>query len=90
VTDLKKDFNNTASPAVAADFVGTSVTSRGPFEQFNTMLAENPHIHFFDSRERDYVRVEVTPSRWRSELRSVSTITEPQAAAHTLAGAPPA
>jgi alkaline phosphatase D len=85
VTDLKKDFNDPASPTVASEFVGTSITSTGiPFEQINPLLPENPHVKFFESRERGYVLAEVTPAAWRSELRVVSTITEPNATARTL------
>jgi alkaline phosphatase D len=85
ITDLKADFDDPASPAVATEFVGTSVTSEGvPFETFQRFAAENPHVRFFDSRERGYTRVEVTPSLWRTDLRIVSTIAEPAATARTL------
>ena len=85
VTDLKPDFNDPASPTVATEFVGTSVTSEGvPYDVFSRFLPENPHIRFFESRERGYVLAEVTPYLWRTELRIVDTITQPDAAARTL------
>ena len=46
--------------------------------------AENPHVRFFDSRERGYARVEVTPQHWRTDFRAVSTITRPEAGVRTL------
>jgi alkaline phosphatase D len=55
-----------------------------PYEVFNGFLPENPHIRFFESRERGYVLVDVSPELWRTELRTVDTITEPQATARTL------
>ena len=85
VTDLKPDFSDPASPTVATEFVGTSVTSEGvPYDVFSRFLPENPHIRFFESRERGYVLAEVTPYLWRTELRVVDTITKSEATARTL------
>jgi alkaline phosphatase D len=85
VTDLKRDFRDPASSTVATEFVGTSVTSEGvSYERFNGFLPENPHIRFFESRERGYVLAEVRPGLWRTDLRVVDTITRPEATARTL------
>jgi alkaline phosphatase D len=85
VTDLKQDFGASNSPTVATEFVGTSVTSEGvPFDVFSGFVPENPHIRFFESRERGYVLAEVRPGLWRTELRVVDTITQPEATARTL------
>ena len=85
VSDLKRDFRDPASPTVATEFVGTSVTSEGvPYEEFSGFLPENPHIRFFESRERGYVLAEVRPGLWRTDLRIVDTITQPEATARTL------
>jgi alkaline phosphatase D len=85
VADLRSDFKDPASPAVATEFVGTSVTSSGvSYETFDEFRRENPHIKFFESRERGYVLANLTPQLWRTELRAVSTITRPDAAARTL------
>jgi alkaline phosphatase D len=85
VADLKLDFGDPNAPTVATEFVGTSVTSEGvPYEVFNGFLQENPHIRFFESRERGYVLVDVSPELWRTDLRAVDTITEPEATARTL------
>src|SRR5262249_51876405 len=60
-TDLKADFANPASKTVATEFVGTSITSEGPpYQRFLEMLPANPHIRFFDSRQRGYVSVDLT------------------------------
>jgi hypothetical protein len=55
-----------------------------PYEVFNGFLPENPHIRFFESRERGYVLVDVSPEVWRTDLRVVDTITQPEATARTL------
>jgi len=70
---------------VATEFVSTSVTSDGvAYDVFNRFLRENPHIRFFESRERGYVLVAVSPELWRTDLRVVDTITQPEATARTL------
>ncbi|PQA90789.1 alkaline phosphatase D family protein, partial [Pseudomonas fluorescens] len=54
--DLHADANNPGSRIVATEFVGSSVTSDGPpFEAFSQILPLNPHVKFFDSRQRGYV-----------------------------------
>ena len=43
--DLKQDFARPASPTVATEFVGGSITSQGPAaDRVNGYLAKNPHI----------------------------------------------
>lgn len=72
-TDLKADFNNPASPAVATEFVGTSITSDGPpYGRFLEMLTENPHVRFFDSRHRGYVSVDLTAARMETRFQVIS------------------
>jgi alkaline phosphatase D len=86
VTDLKTDFRDAASPTVATEFVGTSVTSAGvPYDTFAATLPDNPHVRFFESRHRGYVRCEVTPERWQADLRVVSDVRDRAATARTLA-----
>jgi alkaline phosphatase D len=85
VSDLKRDSRDPASPTVATEFVGTSVTSEGvPFDRFNAFVPENPHIRSFESRARGYVLAEVRPDLWRTDLRVVDTVTRPKATAQTL------
>ena len=45
-------------------------------DAFNRFLPENPHIKFFESRERGYVLVDLASEFWRTDLR-VNTITQP-------------
>jgi len=86
VTDLKRDFDDPASPTVATEFVGTSISSRGiAYERTRATLRDNPHVKFFDSRKRGYVRCEVTPARWLSDLIAVDNVTQRDAPSSTLA-----
>ena len=86
VTDLKPDFDDPRSPAVATEFVGTSITSQfGRPEVLDIQRADNPHVRFADGRRRGYVRVEVTPQRWQADLRAMRSVTQARAEADTLA-----
>ncbi len=78
VADLKADFNNPTSKTVGTEFVGTSISTGGDGSDTNAnteaILAENPHIKFFNNR-RGYVRCELTPQRWQSDYRTVAAVT---------------
>ena len=86
VTDLKLDFDDPAAPTVATEFVGTSISSAGvPHAVFERYAKANPHVRFFDSRLRGYLRCEVTPTRWQTDLRVVEDVRDPATEARTLA-----
>jgi alkaline phosphatase D len=86
VNDLKPDFDDPASPVVATEFVGTSITSQfARPELVDARRADNPHVRFADARPRGYVRVEVTPRRWQADLRALRDVTQPRSEADTLA-----
>ena len=86
VSQLKPDFDDPASPVVASEFVGTSITSQAwPQERLDQYRPDNPHMLLADSRYRGYVRVEVTPKRWLAELRAMESVRTREAACNTLA-----
>jgi alkaline phosphatase D len=86
VCDLKADFDDERSPALASEFVGTSITSQGwPQDRVDAYVRENPHIHYAEGRHRGYTRVEVTPKLWRADLRGMDTVKTRGAACRTLA-----
>jgi alkaline phosphatase D len=86
VNQLKLDFDDPASPIVASEFVGTSITSQAwPQERLEPLLPDNPHMLLVDSRYRGYVRVEVTPQRWTADLRAMESVQRRDAACSTLA-----
>ncbi|MFI5401274.1 MAG: alkaline phosphatase D family protein [SAR324 cluster bacterium] len=83
--ELKLDFDEPASPIVAAEFVGSSITSSGPnYGTFQRFLPDNPHVRFFDSRVRGYVAVDLTPERMTARFRAISDRRDPQATVSTL------
>jgi alkaline phosphatase D len=86
VAQLKLDFDEPASPIVASEFVGTSITSQAwAQERLDALRSENPHMLLMDSRYRGYVRMEVTPTRLATDLRAMESVTRREAACSTLA-----
>ena len=83
--DLRLDFDDPGAPIVATEFVGTSISSYGPpYEQTARAVADNPHVHFFDSRRRGYVAIDLVPTHMQVRMRVVSDATDPKADISTL------
>jgi alkaline phosphatase D len=83
--DLRIDFDDTAAPVVATEFVGTSISSYGPpYELLAQTLADNPHVHFFESRRRGYVCVDLERAQMQVRMRVVSDAHDPHADIATL------
>jgi len=83
--DLKLDFDDQASPIVATEFVGSSISSYGPpYEPIARVLPDSPHVHFFDSRRRGYVVVDLTPDAMQAQMRAVSDAHDPKATISTF------
>jgi alkaline phosphatase D len=73
-------------PAVASEFVATSITSQPPPEdRIQATLRENPHIHCATGEHRGYLRLTVTPERLTGDLRGVAGVRERDAACETVA-----
>jgi alkaline phosphatase D len=78
LSDLKLNFDDPASPTVAVEFTGTSISSDfpvafdAPIKQANPLL--NPHVKFFDGLKRGYLRCDVGRDSWRTDVRVVDTI----------------
>jgi alkaline phosphatase D len=83
--DLRLDFDDQASPIVATEFVGTSISSHGPpYDIIAQALPDNPHVHFFESRRRGYVCVDLERDRMQVQMRVVSDVGDPKADIATL------
>jgi alkaline phosphatase D len=80
VGQIHAEHQNTDSPCLAAEFVGTSISSGGDgtdlTERANVALSTNPQIRYFNGR-RGYVRCEVTPKTWRTDYRLLDYVTRP-------------
>jgi len=88
VADLKRDFTDPASPTIATEFIGTSISSDGDgvevTEEGAIALAENPHVRFHNAL-RGYVTCEITPERWTTAFRTIPYVTRPGAPVSTRA-----
>src|SRR5580704_1829087 len=83
--DLHLDFDDPASPVVATEFVGTSISSYpAPYALFAQAVPDNPHVRFCESRRRGYVRVDLERARMQVRLRVVSDAHDPKADIATL------
>ncbi|WP_435009109.1 alkaline phosphatase D family protein [Tundrisphaera lichenicola] len=84
VNDLRVDDRKAETPVVAAEFVGTSISSggngNGETKRFEALKAENAGLKFFNA-QRGYVRCTVTPTAWRSDYIVVEDVTRPGAPA---------
>ncbi|HEY7474546.1 MAG TPA: alkaline phosphatase D family protein [Vicinamibacterales bacterium] len=88
VNDLKVDFLDRNAPVVAAELVGTSISSGGDGVDVQTrtpeILAENPFVKFYNS-QRGYVSCELTPGSLSARYQIVDYITRPGAPKRTRA-----
>ncbi|MDR3422796.1 MAG: alkaline phosphatase D family protein [Xanthobacteraceae bacterium] len=83
--DLRPDFLDPASPVVATEFVGTSISAYGPpYDVTARALPDNPHIHFFESRRRGYVAIDLERSHMQVRMRMVSDAADAKADIATL------
>jgi alkaline phosphatase D len=84
--DLKRDFADPRSPAIATELVGTSITSPGvPYEPFAALARAMPHVRYFDSRWRGYVGLDIAPTRTIASFRAISDVRSRDAGVRTLA-----
>lgn len=87
VNELRTDFRRAERPPIAAEFVGTSISSGGDGSD-NTVLstpaarAENPHIRWHQSR-RGYMTCSVDANQWTTDYRIVPYVSRPGAPIET-------
>lgn len=86
--DVLRDFRDDRSPAVATEFVGTSISSAGDGSEvwpaFVPLAGDNPWIKFQNNR-RGYVRCEVTRDLWRTDYRVLPYVSKRDAPISTAA-----
>ena len=73
MTDLKRDFHEPTSPAVATEIAVTSITSTPPpGEGIKAALRDNPHIRYFEEGHRGYLSVDLTRRSLEARLMAIS------------------
>ena len=83
-TDIRADDHDLASKLVAAEFVGTSITSDGPNAALGRSIPDNPQVRLFETRYRGYMTAEVTSARLAVDYRAISDRTKKDATVSTL------
>jgi len=81
--DLKVNFDDETSPVVASEFVGTSVSSKPGFD-FSDVLAENPHMRYFNRDYRGYVSMQLGPKQLHARYQAISDPRDRDAGVRTL------
>ena len=84
VNELHADFAQPDRPIVAAEFVGTSISSGGDGTATPSVdaTANNPHIKWHANR-RGYITCTVEPQKWTAEYRTVPFVSRPDAPVET-------
>lgn len=86
VAQLHTDADDLASPLVATEFCGTSISSRSWQQStVDAALKLNPHVHHGRSDQRGYVRFALTPERLEADLRTVADVRDAGSAVGTQA-----
>lgn len=88
VSDLRPDFDRPDTPAVAAELVGSSLTSEGDPDRegfrrkWTPIMAESPHWRYIDNR-RGYFVCDLSADGLDARLRVVDTVRSPTAPIRT-------
>jgi len=86
VAHVKREPDRPSSAAIAVEFCGTSITSRGGGNaRLPALLAANPHCVFADAKEHGYGIVDVTPAGLDVRLRAVQDVLQRDTGISTLA-----
>jgi len=84
--NLHAQPGDAGSPVIAAEFCGTSISSRGlGMKAVNAIREANPPIRFADSARRGYVLLDLGPDRLDAHLRVVDDARRRDAALSTAA-----
>jgi alkaline phosphatase D len=86
VNEVHAGFDRPGKPVVAAEFVGTSISSGGDGSEqtarVTNALGENPHVKWQNSR-RGYVSCRIDPTQWTADYKTVAFVTKPGAPIET-------
>jgi alkaline phosphatase D len=84
VNELHTDFARPDRPVVAAEFVGTSISSGGDGTAApnDSQSGRNPHVKWFANR-RGYISCTVDATAWTADYRTLPFVTRPDAPVET-------
>ena len=86
VNELRSSFSQPEAPVIAAELVGTSISSGGDGNDrsvvTDALAGDNRHVRWQNGR-RGYISCRVTPDEWRAEYRTLEFVTRPDSPVHT-------
>ncbi len=86
VSDLKVNWKEETSPAVATEFIGTSISSGGDGSEAQPQTAgwysENPHLKMYNNR-RGYMLLTLDQKQCRTDYRTVEYVSKAGAPVRT-------
>jgi alkaline phosphatase D len=86
VADLKADYDDRASPVIASEFCGTSITSLSLAQARVDAAREfNPHIRYGRTDQRGYVSFELDARQLRASMQVVDRPADPVSGVTTAA-----
>lgn len=80
VSNIVRRAGEDPEKAVMSEFVGTSISSLWPEPLAKPMqdaLPANPHIKYYESQKRGYLRMTVTDDLWTTDLRTIDFTDKP-------------
>lgn len=86
VADLKTDYDDAASPVIASEFCGTSITSLSLAQSRIDAAREfNPHIRYGRGDQRGYMRFRLDAKQLQMQVRVVDNALDPASGITTAA-----
>jgi len=86
VADLKADYDDPASPVIATEFCGTSITSLSMAQsRIDAARAFNPHIRYGRGDQRGYLRFALDAKQLQMQVRVVDNALDPASGITTAA-----
>ena len=84
-SELRADPSREASPIVATELCGTSISSQGPdVKRVQGIQRMNPHIRYGNGATRGYMVMDITRKGIEARMRGVSTVKVPDAPVSTI------
>ena len=83
VADLRARPGDAASPVVATEFCGTSITSQGWQDRAEAIRRVNPDVRYAEARRRGYTLMEIGRDRTEVRLRCLDSEKRPDASIAT-------
>ncbi len=86
VADVRADWDDPASPLLATEFCGSSITSLSMAQpRIDAARGFNPHMHFARSDQRGYVSFTLDEKKLQARLRVVDNALDPASGVSTAA-----